>query len=215
MRTKSIALLATLLCATTAAAFGQTPARPHKFYLGLQVGQSELDRESSDLSGDFDDHDVAYTLLLGYRFSRFYALELGYTDLGEFTAKFPNDCPAIPGIECPPDIGKTAIESFVINNIVVWPIADHFHLKAVLGMNWHELSGSLARASGSTTSFSDSSGSYNFGLGIGVPVNDRLELGLDVTMYRALKLEFVFNDAFDLVYEPDATVAMLGVRYRF
>ena len=82
-------------------------------------------------------------------------------------------------------------------------------------MNWHELSGSLARASGSTTTFSDNSGSYNLGLGIGVPLNDRLELGLDVTMYRALKFNFFVNDAIDLVYEPDATVAMLGVRYRF
>ncbi len=121
----------------------------------------------------------------------------------------------VPGIPCPPDIGKTAIKSFFINNVVVWPIADHFHLKAVVGMNWYELSGSLAPASGSTTSFSDSSSSYNFGLGIGVPFNDRLELGLDVTMYRALKIGVGFDDEFGLVYEPDATVAMLGVRYRF
>ena len=215
MRTESIALLATLLGATSAAAIAQSPARPGKFYVGLQAGQSELDRERSDLNVVFDDHDNAFTLLAGYRFSRFYALEAGYTDLGEFTAEFRNPCVGVPGVVCPPDIGKTAIESFFINNIVVWPIADHFHLKAVLGMNWHELSGSLARASGSTNNFSDSSGSYNFGLGIGVPVNGRLELGLDVTMYRALTFGFNFNDAFSLVYEPDATIAMLGVRYRF
>jgi OmpA-OmpF porin, OOP family len=214
MRMRSIALSAALLCASTAV-FAQAPAKPRKFYVGVQVGQSELDRENSELSGDFDDHDVAYTLLAGFRFSRFYALEFGYTDLGEFSAEFRNSCTPVPGLPCPPDIGKTAIESFFLNNIVVWPIADHFHLKAVLGMNWHDLSGSLARANGSTTTFSDSSGSYNFGLGIGVPVNPQLELGLDVTVYRALKFEYGFSGAIDLVYEPDATLAMLGVRYRF
>jgi len=215
MRTESIALLATLLGATSATAIAQSPTRPQKFYVGLQLGQSELDRERSDLNVVFDDRDNAFTLLAGYRFSRFYALEAGYTDLGEFTAEFRNPCPGVPGLVCPSDIGKTAVESFFLNNIVIWPIADHFHLKAVLGMNWHELSGSLARASGSTTTFSDSSGSYNFGLGIGVPVNDRLELGLDVTMYRALTFDLGFNEPFDLVYEPDVTVVLLGVRYRF
>ena len=215
MQSRSIAALPALVLFAAGAAYAQSPARPHKFYVGLQVGQSELDRERSELNVVFDDHDNAFTLLAGYRFSRFYALEAGYTDLGEFTAEFRNPCPGVPGLVCPSDIGKTAIKNFFLNNIVIWPIADHFHLKAVFGMNWHELSGSLARASGSTTTFSDSSGSYNFGLGIGVPVNARLELGLDVTSYRALKFDYGFNDAFELVYEPDATVAMLGVRYRF
>jgi hypothetical protein len=215
MNSRSLGALSALLLIVTSTAYGQSPTRPKKFYLGLQVGQSELDRARSDLNVVFDDHDNAFTLLAGYRFSRFYALEVGYSDLGEFTAEFRDPCVGVPGVVCPSDIGKTAITNFFLNNIVIWPIADHFHLKAVLGMNWHELSGSLARASGSTTTFSDSSGSYNFGLGIGVPVNKRLELGLDVTSYRALKFGFNFNDAFSLVYEPDATVAMLGVRYRF
>jgi hypothetical protein len=42
MRTESIPLLATLLGATSATAIAQSPARPGKFYVGLQAGQSEL-----------------------------------------------------------------------------------------------------------------------------------------------------------------------------
>ena len=140
MKTGSMAVFVALIFAASGA-FAQSPAATRKFYVGVQVGQSTLDRQSSDLGANFDDHDVAYSLLAGYRFSRFYALELGYNDLGGFSAEFPNTCPAAPS--CPPDIGNTALKSLVLNNVLVWPIAEHFHLKGTIGMNFYEVSGSL------------------------------------------------------------------------
>jgi len=215
MKTGSMAVFVTLIFAASGA-FAQAPAATRKFYVGVQVGQSTLDRQSSDLSANFDDHDATYSLLVGYRFSRFYALELGYNDLGGFSAEFPNDCPTAPG--CPPDTGRTALKNYVLNNVLVWPIAEHFHLKGTIGMNFYEMSGSLRHeASGTTSDFSDKNYSFNFGLGIGVPINERLELGLDLTAFRAMTVEFGFlgGEEFDQVYETDATLITLGARYRF
>jgi OmpA-OmpF porin, OOP family len=215
MKTGSMAVFVALIFAASGA-FAQSPAATRKFYVGVQVGQSTLDRQSSDLGANFDDHDVAYSLLAGYRFSRFYALELGYNDLGGFSAEFPNTCPAAPS--CPPDIGNTALKSLVLNNVLVWPIAEHFHLKGTIGMNFYEVSGSLRHeASGTSIDFSDKNGSFNFGLGIGVPINEHLELGLDLTAFREMTVEFGFlgGEEFDQVYETDATLLTLGARYRF
>jgi len=204
MKMISIAAWSALLFAGTA--FAQTDDRPGRFYVGLLVGQSELDRPASDISGDIDDNDVAYTTLVGFRFGRFYALELGYSDLGDFPANFSSG-----------DRGTTSLRNFIVNNVIIWPVSEHVHLKALAGMNYFELSGSLTRASsGTTTSFSDRSGSYNWGLGVDVPINEHLELGLDLTWYRTLDFGFdLIPDEFTLVYQADATVIQLGARYRF
>jgi hypothetical protein len=205
MKLVSIAAWSAFLLAGTA--FAQAPDKPGKFYVGLQAGQSELDRAPTAITGDIDNHDFAYTALVGFRFSRFYALELGLSDLGDFPAHFSSG-----------DLGTTSLRNFTVNNVIIWPVDEHLHLKAQVGMNYFEMSGSLTRASsGATTSFSARSGSYNAGLGIGVPINEHLELGLDVTMYRTLSFVFdlVATDEFELVYEANATVIQLGARYRF
>ena len=92
MRTRTVAALAALLFATTAA-FAQAPAGTQKIYVGVQVGQSRLDREDFNESVVRDDEATAYSLLVGYRFSRYFAMEAGYANLGEYTAEFPLFCP--------------------------------------------------------------------------------------------------------------------------
>ena len=60
------------------------------FYLGLGVGQGEANEldfsdfdDGSALAGSFDESDFGWQIFGGYRFSRHFALELGYFDLGE------------------------------------------------------------------------------------------------------------------------------------
>jgi hypothetical protein len=100
---KTIAALALLLGAT-AASYAQTPADSQKFYVGVQVGQTRLDREDFDESVVLDDEALAYSLLVGYRFSQYFALEAGYASLGEFSAEFPLFCPG--GSGCASDHGR-------------------------------------------------------------------------------------------------------------
>ena len=210
---KNIAVFATLLCAATAA-FAQAPSDTQKFYVGVQVGQSRLDRENFNESVVRDDDSTAYTLLVGYRFSRYFALEAGYANLGEFTAEFPLFCPG--GSGCASDNGETSIDGLVLNAIGVWPVARHFQLKASLGLNYHDLNASLMKAGSETPKrFSADDTSFSAGLGIGVPVNERLELGVDLTRYRQLAPDLTFDEEIGQVYETNATVVTLGMRYRF
>ena len=210
---KTIAVLATLLYAATTA-LAQAPADTQKIYVGVQVGQSRLDRANFNESVVRDDEATSYSLLVGYRFSRYFALEAGYTNLGEFTAQFPLFCPG--GSGCPSDFGETSIDGLVLNAIGIWPVSKHFHLKASLGLNYHDLNASLMHAGSDTPSrFSANDTSFSAGLGIGVPVNDRLELGLDLTQYRQLAPDLTFEEEIGQVYETNATVVALGMRYRF
>jgi len=138
---KAIAALAALFCATTAA-FPQAPADTQKIYVGVQFGQSRLDRENFHESVVRDDEATAYSLLVGYRFSRYFALEAGYANLGEYTAEFPLFCPG--GSGCASDFGETSIDGLVLNAIGIWPVSKHIHLKASLGLNYHDLNASLS-----------------------------------------------------------------------
>ena len=62
------------------------------WYAGVGVGQTNI-----DTAGDFDpsagesadDSDTAFKVFGGYGFSRNFALEFGYADLGEFTFSEP------------------------------------------------------------------------------------------------------------------------------
>jgi opacity protein-like surface antigen len=51
-------------------------AAPTAFYGGLDVGSSKIDA--------FDDSETSYGAFLGYGFNRFFAVELGYRELGKF-----------------------------------------------------------------------------------------------------------------------------------
>jgi hypothetical protein len=99
-----------------------------------------------------------------------------------------------------------------------WHLAGHphLHLKASLGLNYHDLNASLMRAgSEMPTRFSANDTSFSAGLGIGVPINDHFELGLDLSQYRQLAPDFTFEEEIGQVYETDATVLSLGARFRF
>jgi len=210
---KAIAALAALFFAA-AAAFAQAPADTQKIYVGVQFGQSRLDRENFHESVVRDDEATAYSLLVGYRFSRYFALEAGYANLGEYTAEFPLFCPG--GSGCASDFGETSIDGLVLNAIGIWPVSKHIHLKASLGLNYHDLNASLSTPGSDTPRrFSANDTSFSAGLGIGVPVNDRLELGLDLTQYQQLAPDLTFEEEIGQVYETNATVVALGMRYRF
>jgi len=213
MKTRIVTVLAALLCATTAA-HAQTSAGTQKFYVGVQIGQSRLDRDDFNESVERDDDSTAYSLLVGYRFNRYFALEAGYAYLGEFSAKFPLFCPG--GSGCASDNAETSVDGLVLNAIGIWPVSAHLSLKASLGLNYHDLNASLMHAGSETpTRFSANDTSFSAGLGIGVPINDHFELGLDLSRYQQLASDFTFEEEIGQVYETNATVLSLGARFRF
>jgi OOP family OmpA-OmpF porin len=77
----------------TVAALVATPvfAQETGFYAGGALGQAKAKDACSDITGSgfvggCDDKDTAWKIFGGYQFHRNFAAELGYVDLGEFTA---------------------------------------------------------------------------------------------------------------------------------
>src|SRR5687767_7898130 len=109
MRRQLFATNSVFLCLAAAGACAQDPGGERKWYLGLDVGQAKLDHATAfEEESDLDDTSTAYTLRVGYQFNRYFALEGGYTDLGDFDATVTPVC--IPEQPCPSFGIRTSID---------------------------------------------------------------------------------------------------------
>jgi len=174
--------------------FGNAFAQqPRKWYAGLDIGQTQLNRgggDGVDLSG-LDDKSTSWSLLAGYRFSRFFALEAGYTDLGQFSDQ---------------DFSSSSW-GFMVNTRGILPIGKHFELDLLFGIVWMKRDLTFGSVS------DDVSGTTGkFGIGFAVPVNERLAFNFEYNQY--LDFALGFDDDFDL-YVDDTTAYSLGVRWKF
>ena len=86
-----------LMAAVLAAAALPGLASADDHYLRGGFGLAEPD------SGEFDDNSHAMNLGFGWRFSRYFSVEGGYSDLGDYGNAFP-------GIGGPVDLGVTSLE---------------------------------------------------------------------------------------------------------
>jgi OOP family OmpA-OmpF porin len=167
--------------------------QPRKWYAGLDIGQTQLNRggeDGVDLSG-LDDKSTAWSVLAGYRFTRFFALEAGYTDLGEFSDQD----------------SSSSTWGLMVNTRGILPIGKHFELDLLFGLVWMQRDLTFGSVS------DDVSGTTGkFGIGFAVPVNERLAFNFEYNQY--LDFALGFDDDFDL-YVDDTTSYSLGVRWKF
>ena len=190
MRNSLFGMGSVILCLAAAGTCAQDADGQRKLYVGLDVGQPNLDREAAFYEvSDFDDTSTAYTMRVGYRFNRYFALEGGYTDLGDFDATIPVAC--IPEVTCPAVGMSTSIQGFLFNAVGIWPLGEHFALNASGGLIYREFEvrttspGAILGSDGS-----DTASIMKFGIGAGVPINEHLEIALDLTHYRDIGLGF-------------------------
>ena len=94
------------------------------FYIGGTVGQSDYKDGCSGIA-DCDEKDTAWRILGGYQFNRYFAAELGYSDLGEASG-------AGATVE-----GK----AWEVVGIGSYPIVDKFSVYGKLGLYRGELKG--------------------------------------------------------------------------
>jgi hypothetical protein len=215
MRTVSL-VFARLACLAASPALAQAPDERH-FYLGVDVGRSDLDG-----SGAFDgvvdvanDDATVFSLEVGYRFNRNFAVAAGYTGLGEYDGEFSGACIAIaPPVPCPSFDTRTSVDGVVVSAIGTWPLSAHFHFTANSGAIYREAELSYP-VGGQRTAYSEKGVVWKFGIGAWVPINDRFEAGLDLTLYRniGIHIETPYVADPDTVSKGDATVVALGVRW--
>lgn len=184
------------------------------WYVGGNVGQSraEIDEEriTSGLLGggltttsiDDDDRDIGYKLFGGYQFNRYFALEGGYFDLGEFgyTAT------TVPAGTLN---GNIELRGVNLDAVGLLPITEKFSAFGRIGVNYAEAEDSFAGTGAVTVtnpSPSERDTNVKFGLGVQYALTEAFVLRAEVERYR-------IDDA--VGNKGDIDLVSAGLIYRF
>lgn len=126
-------------------------------YLGAGVGASESDIDTSGLIGSADKSDTGWKIFGGYQFSRHFAVEAGYYDLGKVSFSGTAGGAAISG-----NFDSTAIGLSLVGILPVW---DNFSLLGRVGVAYSEQDGSVT-VGGATATAKDDLTKLTYGLGL-------------------------------------------------
>lgn len=129
---KRLIATAALAALVAGPALAQDPrGGPHEGpYLGAGIGHATLDNETLDwlerLGADTDDSDTGYKLFAGYRFNPHAAVEAGYVDLGEASARGASGADSARLT-----LGMEGVTAALVGRL---PIANGFSLHGKLGV---------------------------------------------------------------------------------
>ena len=186
--------LAILGVASAMAFTGPAWAQDTGFYAGLSFGQSSVDVDCTGFSS-CDDSDTAWKVFGGYQFNRNFAVEFGYTDLGEASA-------SAPGASATAE--STAFE---VSAVGMLPLADRFSIFGRIGLH---MSDTDARATLGSVSGSTSESNTGLTFGIGARYDFTKNLGV-----RAEWQRYADVGGDDVGGEFDVDVISIGVIWKF
>jgi len=209
--------LACVACLVATSAWAQGGGN-RAFYVGADAGWSNL-HDSGDFDvqqGVDDDQSITFSVRLGYRFNRYFSLEAGYTDLGEFDTTPSVVCPAIyPPGSCAAFDASTSIDGVTLGAVGTWPVSSHLQLEASAAAIYREVEYSYGGAAGNG-SLTEKGTVWKLGFGVGVPINDRLEVGLELAQYRDVGIRIGAGaNGVQTTNDGYATVITLGARWFF
>jgi len=183
-------------------------------YVGGNIGQSRAtideERISNSLAGagftttgfEDDNRDRGFKLFGGYQFNKYFALEAGYFDLGEF---------AFTATGLPPGTlsGNIKIKGVNLDVVGIMPITEKFSAFGRVGANYAKAEDSFV-GSGSTTVLNPNPSkrdtNYKLGLGLQYAFNDSLAMRAEAERYRID--DAVGNDG-------DIDLISVGLVFRF
>ncbi len=130
-------VLPLLLCSNFALA-NEHSSPEQGFYLGAYIGESSFDVSKSDFeaeqSAKLDKSGTAFKLAAGYQFSKYFAVEFGYADLGEFTLSDSYDVSNSLGDFSGSMNMSGSIEALTVALIGIFPINEQYNLYAKVGV---------------------------------------------------------------------------------
>lgn len=218
MRTiqRAIQVVVCGLCvATTLPA--QSAERQSGFYVGLGAGQSSFDVDKSELdaavldaffsqgivtsaSSKLEDSDTAWSLVAGYHFNPYIAIEAGYVDLG--TAEYRSTVTVNPfgSFVSEPasldlDVGSKGITVAALGSLPLSDIVDlHGHLGFLFAKTDVTATARIGSGVGVDSDSFDSTSGF-FGVGAGFHLGEHWSLSLDWTRYDNVGDEDEDDDA--------------------
>lgn len=157
-------LLATTLAATAA------HSADSGFFAEVGVGMTKVDTDVDNIPGvSVDDEDMFFSIGGGYSFNKMFALEAGYTDLGEAEI-------SIPSIAYSATISA---DGFYVGPRLTLELAPKFEAYGRIGMLVWD--GEFKDSDG--YSVSDDGSDIYFGIGAAYKISDQVSLGADWTRF--------------------------------
>ncbi len=157
---KKIAMSVAIIAALSAgSAFAQAPMAP-SWYAGFGLGVGNLNKSGQDLTGlsnaKVDDSDTTYTVRLGYRLNRHFAIEGGYYDLGSYSFSGTSGSTAISG--------SAKAKSYGLSAVAIAPFGDAFEVYGRVGIEESEIKAN-ANTALVTANASDKQTGATYGVG--------------------------------------------------
>lgn len=183
------------------------------WYLGGNIGQSKSDLDLENMEGSAlgnglnttsfsaDDDDTGYKLFGGYQFNRYFALEAGYFNLGEFDIEA-----TLPGGTVEGDI---ELQGLNLDIVGLLPFTDRFAAFVRGGVTRVEASdGFSGTGSGAFVDHGNTEHEtgYKFGGGLQYALSDSVDIRAEAERYR---VDDARGD------DGDVDLFSIGVLYRF
>ena len=160
------------LIATTLAIAGlmlgaaSTTQAQEGFFVGGAIGKGYLDENISGFTIDTD--STTWRIFGGYGFSDYFAVEVGYWDLGKF-----DETVNVGGVDVPV---SAEADGYTLAGVGTLPLSERFSLKGRLGFYFHDTTTIEAGVVSNDSSESD----LFVGLGIGFDLSEVFELNAGV-----------------------------------
>lgn len=173
---------AIVLCLLAVAAW-QPAVADDGWFVGGAIGNGSIDDDISGFS--FDSDSTAYRLYFGYQFNEYFAVDGGYSDLGDFDAFIVQNMMSVP-------VNADA-DGFLFNATGIIPLNNTFSLYGQAGVFFWD---GKAEVAGIDNNVSDT--------------NLRLAVGVEAKVYKRLSINADWSR-----YDLDGTDAdVLAVGFR-
>lgn len=175
-----------------------------RFYIGGSLGQAQVDLDCTGTTS-CDDKDTSWKMFGGYQINQNFAVELGYSNLGEVRADTPSF--VFGGLTVPPATTRIETTAWELVGVGSLPMADRFSLFGKLGLYRAETKIDIAfEGAGSVT---DDDNNVGLTLGVGARYDFTRNLGIRAEWQRYSEVA-----AADFG-ESDVDVISIGVLWRF
>lgn len=198
------------------------------WYYGISGGQAQADLSQADLDafGDFffddvgapllsssstlEDSDTAWSLLFGYQFSPYFAVEGGYIDFGSYPFTLSGTAAVTTGT-APAGFGfEFETKGFPVAAVGVLPLGYLFELQGRAGIFFSDTDATLTASLGNESIVSTLNGTatdFFYGVGLSMNLGDTWSIRADWQQFKDVGDE-------DVTTETDIDMISLSLIYR-
>jgi OmpA-OmpF porin, OOP family len=217
VRSSFAALAACVLCAMPAMSQDKPST---KFYASADLGTAENGVSEYVLGtpeGPRDEKSNVIRVRFGYQFVRFFALEAGYADLGNYSANIDMDCSSAPQVECVPDFRSDLdISAWTINGAGALPIGERFALRANIGFALRTKKTHLVPVEGDDVHRTSQKLLPCYGVGANFAITKKIDVFAEWSKFAGDEVSMgSIRAPGGLIDESDLEALSLGVRFRF